>query len=486
MRRSKMFAIVCLSAALFHLAAINIVLAQGGYNDNRVMIQGFMWESHQKGTHRGQGGHEYNVDWQHKWYDHVKSHVAELADAKFDLIWLPPPSQGEGAGYHPQEYDNFSNNYGDETQHTTLIDELLANGIEPIADVVINHRNGTGGWATFKNPDWPPKYICATDEFWNEDPQSNDSLSPRDKEILRSDVRGASDYVPPGDWNWNGARDLDHTNPKLREAIKTYLQKLAYLGYRGWRYDMVKGFAPEYVAEYNFASNPTFAVGEYMDGNATTLTHWVDRTKLQGQPDPAQRACSAFDFATYYQLKYMINNSRYIDLRAITWKDGTCDGLIAINKDKSVTFIENHDTGFPQHQFDSFENNDKLMQAYAFILTHPGIPCVYWKHYFEWNRGDQIKPLIRARKYAGIHSGSYIKTEIHGEDYVAILGDKPSDSSTLIVKIGYGFGFNPDPPIWELEAHGQGYAVWIRRTKKLETKQAVDSPKPPFEKPTPP
>ena len=151
-----------------------------------------------------------------------------------------------------------------------------------------------------------------------------------------------------------------------------------------------------------------------------------------------------------------------------------------------MTFLENHDTGFPQKQFDSFGNNDKLMQAYAYILTHPGVPCVYWKHYFEWNRGDEIKAIVRARKYAGVHSGSYVKTEVHGEDYVGIVGDKPSQSETLIVKIGYGLDFNPDGSVWGLETSGNGYAVWVRKSMKEHTKDTVDQPKPPLPIPASP
>jgi alpha-amylase len=124
------------------------------------------------------------------------------------------------------------------------------------------------------------------------------------------------------------------------------------------------------------------------------------------------------------------------------------------------------------------------MQGYAYILTHPGVPCVYWKHYFDWNHGNEIKALIRARKYAGVHSGSYIKSEVHGDDYVAIIGDQPYDSSTLIVKIGPGLDFKPDKNVWALETSGDGYAVWVRNTKKSQTQAKVDSPKPPFETPS--
>jgi alpha-amylase len=463
------------------LVAAAAVFAQGGYNDNRVMLQGFMWESHQDGKQTASGGQEYEVHWKDKWYEHVKSKVDELADAKIDLLWLPSASQGEGAGYHPLELYNFNNNYGTETQQKELLKALLQKGIEPVADVVINHRNGSGGWATFKNPNWPSKYICANDEFWSQD-SSNPTLSDEDKKILAIGDKGAPDYQA-ADSYWTGARDLDHSNPDLRKELKAYLAKLKSLGYRGWRFDMVKGYAPGYVAEYNFDSNPTFAVGEYWDGNPYSVSQWIDGTKMYGQADPALRACSAFDFSTYEKLRELINGGKYNQLPAIHFKDGVLDGLIAVNKDKAVTFLENHDTGFPQKQFDSFPNNEKLMQGYAYILTHPGVPCVYWKHYFDWNRGNEIKAIIHARKYAGVNSGSYIKSEIHGNDYVAIVGDKPTESATLIVKIGDGLDFKPDENLWKLETSGKGYAVWVLKSKKAETQAKVDSPKPPLDVP---
>jgi len=439
-------------------------IAQGGYNDDRVMIQGFMWESHQ-------------TPWTENWYDHVAEQADELADAEVDLIWLPPPSRGEGAGYHPLELNDFDNNYGSEAEHRHLIATLLASGIEPVADVVINHRNGTGGWATFEQPEWPSTFICSDDEFWDQSPTN---LGPADQAILAAGLRGGPDFEGSNFPRWHGARDLDHSNGELRAELKKYLKKLRAYGYRGWRYDMVKGFMPGYVAEYDYDTQPTFAVGEYWDGNAYTLSQWVDGTKLYGQDDPALRACSAFDFATYERLKDLINTGRYDHLPAIHFKDGVLDGLIAVNKDKAVTFLENHDTGYPQKQFDSFPRNEKVLQGYAYILTHPGLPCVYWKHYFDWGFGKQIKELIKARKYAGVHSGSYIKTEVHDGAYVAIVGDKPSESSTLIVKIGPGLEFKPDEDEWALETSGEGYAVWVRKSKKAETKDAVDADKEPI------
>jgi alpha-amylase len=463
---------VVFAAVLFFLIGCGYVCGQGGYNDDRVMIQGFMWESSQQGKQKGNGGYEYDVDWKNKWYKHVEEEVNELAAAKFNLIWLPPPSHGDGAGYSPTELYDFNNNYGTAEEQKELLQMFLRAGIEPVADVVINHRNGSGGWATFKNPDWPSNFICSTDKFWFQNP---DSLNQDDRKILLKGDKGTPDYSGSDYPSVNFARDLDHTNPALRAEIKIYLNKLQSLGYRGWRYDMVKGFAPQYVAEYDYASNPSFAVGEYYDGDAYKISGWIDGTKWQGQPDPAMKSCCAFDFATYYLLKQFINNGQYSYLPAVSYQDGVYDGLIAVNKNKAVTFLENHDTGFPQQQFDSFGNNEKLMQGYAFILTHPGIPCVYWKHYFDWNRGKEIQALIRARKYADVNSGSYIETDVNNGDYVAKIG-AGRDSISLIVKIGPAMVYHPADANMKLETYGIGYAVWVLESKKMEMKNKVDAP----------
>src|SRR4051812_30200054 len=70
--------------------------AQAGFDDDRVMLQGFYWESYR----HGDPGHpEFGTK---KWYAIVGENADELRDARFDLIWLPPPSfAGErSAGYN--------------------------------------------------------------------------------------------------------------------------------------------------------------------------------------------------------------------------------------------------------------------------------------------------------------------------------------------------------------------------------------------------
>ena len=82
--------------------------------DGRVMLQGFYWESYRHGLLPGYGPR--------RWYEIVRQQAEAIAEAGFDLIWLPPPSFAgkRSAGYNPKQYFNLSNSYGDALQQRAL------------------------------------------------------------------------------------------------------------------------------------------------------------------------------------------------------------------------------------------------------------------------------------------------------------------------------------------------------------------------------
>ena len=44
--------------------------------------------------------------------------------------------------------------------------------------------------------------------------------------------------------------DLDHMNEDLRRSLVDWLNYMReYLGFQGWRFDFVRGYAPKYTAE---------------------------------------------------------------------------------------------------------------------------------------------------------------------------------------------------------------------------------------------
>lgn len=451
--------------------------AQEGTMDTRVMLQGFYWESCQ----------------QDNWYDLVKGKVREIKEARFDMIWLPPPSYAgeKNAGYQPKEYFTFDNSYGDVKQQRALLEALWSNGVEPIADIVINHRDGSDGWTGFKKPDWELDAIVMEDEAFYED--ASQVVEKKDRAIYHEDwaiyinksicegnpscgcINTDKQVKGYQTCQYNAFRDIAHANKTVRRDIMKYLLSLQALGYRGWRYDMVHGYHARWIAAYNKVTHPTFSVGEYDWGRQDESRGWVWHTATT--EDDFNSCSCVFDFATQRALKD--NKGQYKNWYA----HGNGLGLVGDNtdglawKDKAVTFIENHDTGYREkdehHTNDSFQDGWEAEQAYAYILTHPGIPCVYWKHYFQWNDNGlpaAIKALINARKVAGVHSGSQIYTQDNARKAGVYAAKIVGTKADICVRIG------GDDNQWSVKtsnyegykviAKGNGWKVWINSSKK--------------------
>ncbi len=153
---------------------------------------------------------------------------------------------------------------------------------------------------------------------------------------------------------------------------------------------MVHGYHARWIAVYNRASHPSFSVGEYDWADHNGQRGWIWHTAtVSGNLETAN---SVFDFSSFFTLKD--NKGNYSALygfgNGLGMVGDTTDGYLW--KNKTVTFLENHDTGYrtnedgtPQlhHTLDSFFNDWQVEQSYAYILTHPGVPCVYWKHFFD-------------------------------------------------------------------------------------------------------
>lgn len=457
--------------------------AEPGYDDDRIMLQGFYWESYRHGhTDRfPQHGPDH-------WYTIVKRNAGAIRDGHFDLVWLPPPcySGDLSAGYGPKEYFKLANSYGSDAEHKDMLRALLDAGVEPLADLVLNHRDGTGGWATFKNPDWGLWAVCSTDDcFWKD--ESGLKNTPDDQKGAAEEKRAYRGY---DNHSYDVFRDIDHTNKGVRRDILKYLLMLKSAGYRGWRYDMVHGFSARWLAVYNRHTGPTFSVGEYDWDKHEQQRGWIyESATTKGD---LRTASNVFDFTTKHTLA--ANKSNYAAWYAygngLGMMGDSTDGLPW--KNRAVTFLENHDTGYrteedgtpeKHHYHDSFANTWEVEQGYAYILTHPGIPCVYWKHYFDWG-GDlqnKIKALANARKVAGVKSSSAIHTQKNAQAagvYAALV--EGSNGAKLYVRVG-GSDASWTPATsgytdYRDYAHGAGWAVWLHLPGNPPVQQAAAHP----------
>jgi alpha-amylase len=466
--------------AILSVFSVNL-FAQSGFNDDRVILQGFYWESYRFGHPEFKG---FGKD--KTWYEIVKTKAQDIHNGLFDMIWLPPPSKcSDGAGYGPTEYFNPNNMYGDSAKHRALLEELWKNGVEPIADIVINHRNGSTGWAGFINPGWGLNTICQSDEAFY-DNRSDVKNTPVEKRGQDEEPVKEYDSSRERAFAYNVFRDIDHTNPVVRKDVLRYLFFLKSMGYRAWRYDMVHGYHATHIADYNSHTTPTLSVGEYDWDKQNVWRGWIWNTATNSG-DRLQTASDVFDFSTYYTLKSSIgadchNNANYPALYAynngLGFMGDNTDGLPW--KNRAVTFLENHDTGWrtdetgnPQKNgdrdsYDSFANNWQVEQGYAYILTHPGIPCVFWKHYFDWGQElqNKIRALINARKIAGVNSGSIIHTQNNAKSANVYAAMIEGINGQLYVRIG-GDDTNWEPSgsgyhNYREYANGNGWKVWIK------------------------
>ena len=349
--------------------------SQGWASDySGVMLQGFSWDSYNESQ------------WKvlEKQADELKGYI--------DLVWLPQSGKcletTQVMGYMPYYYFNQNSSFGSEAELRSLITKFKAAGIGAIADVVINHRN-TEGWYNFPAETYKgvTYQMQSTDICKNDDGGTTATQAATDGVSLSQNIDEGTDF--------GGCRDIDHKSENVQKVIKAYLKYLKDdLGYTGFRYDMVKGFDGNHVAEYNDATGVEYSVGEYWDGN-DKIESWINRTNKKS---------AAFDFQFRYNVRDAVNGAANGKVTTSSdWsKLYSNDNLMhdANYRRYAVTFVENHDT---QKRSES-EQNDPLRKdtiaANAYMLAMPGTPCIFQPH---WNAyKSEIKEMIAARKYAGI------------------------------------------------------------------------------------
>ncbi|VTR94357.1 alpha-amylase : Alpha amylase catalytic region OS=Methylobacterium nodulans (strain ORS2060 / LMG 21967) GN=Mnod_0201 PE=4 SV=1: Alpha-amylase [Gemmata massiliana] len=340
-----------------------------------------------------------------------------------------------------------------------------------------NHRDGTDSWADFKSPDWGLNTITRNDDAFDPIRQPNSPIKNTPVAQRGAEEERPSEYASHGGttYEYGDFRDIDHTNKQVRRDIIKYLLQLKSFGYRGWRYDMVHGYHAKRLAVYNKRSNPTFSVGEYEWHAHADQRGWIKYTATS-EPGDLKTASSVFDFTTFGTLKN--NKGQYRNWYAfdngLGMMGDTTEGKPW--KQRAVTFVENHDTGYrtkpngspeKDHEKDSFANNWEVEQAYAYVLTHTGVPCVYWKHYFDWG-GDlreRIKALINARKVAGVHSGSDLYVQQNAKAKGVYAARVKGSKGDLYVRVG-GTDADWQPSSSNYKdyreyAAGEGWRVWV-------------------------
>jgi hypothetical protein len=368
------------------------------HGGDEIILQGFHWNVVRTA--------------ENDWYNMLKNTAEEIKNDGFTGIWLPVPwrdqsfwnpSPGDnirfgGEGYFWTDF-NKNSRYGSDIELQEAAAELKGKGVKVIYDLVPNHHN---------RGHRPDEWDLASNQGY-----------------YRTDCFNCDD----GDPFMSGDSDLNTGNETIYNNFKNELSNLkSNYSAGGFRFDFVRGYAPQRIdAWMSEAFDEGFCVGElwkspqeYPSNDWRHNASWQDIIK--DFSDTSQ--CSVFDFA----LKERMQNGSISD-----WKYGLNSNPDPKWREVAVTFVDNHDTGYSpgplggQHHWPLADQKRKM--AYAYILSSPGTPTVYWPHMYDWGLKGFIKNLIEIRQSLGIKAYSDIK--FHNR-YSGLVGTTMGSNGELL------------------------------------------------------
>lgn len=339
----------------------------------------------------------------------LSSSAADLANAGFTAVWLPPAYKNmnqNSVGYEPYDlYDlgefNQKNStrtkYGTISQYTNAIAACHTNGIDVYADVVLNHKSGadysenvsayevyndnrlykvTGNaininaWTKFTFPGRGTKYSSFK---W--DASCFDGVDDYGKIYLFANKSWDSNVsTENNNYDYLMGADIDFDNQSVVKELKNWgIWYTNKCNLDGFRLDAVKHIKSTFYSDWlNTVRNSTgkemFTVGEYWSSDINALKNYLYETGY---------SMSLFDVPLHYNFKAAADSNGYYDLRYLF-----NNTLVSDNPVKAVTFVDNHDTQ-PGQALQSNVGEWFKMLAYTAILTREGgYPCVFYGDYY--------------------------------------------------------------------------------------------------------
>lgn len=344
-------------------------------------------------------------------------------------VWLPPAYKGmngmNDVGYGVYDtYDlgefeqkgTVSTKYGTREEYLKAVKALQKNGIEVLADIVLNHMMGADGcervnaletaennrnqsvsnikeisaWTIFNFPGRAGKY---SDFTWNSSHFNGvdwDEASKRKAVYLFEGKKWDTQTdEEKGNFDYLMGADLDMENAVVRsQLIKWGLWYEETVGMDGFRLDAVKhikaGFYKEWLDKIREKTGKNmFAVAEYWHADLRRLLRYLDSV---------DHCMSLFDVPMHFNFYNASNQGGTYDMRYLL--DNT---LAEHRSDYAVTFVDNHDTQ-PGQALCSFVQSWFKPLAYACILFRKeGLPCIFYGDLYGLP-SHNIPPMVNLRK----------------------------------------------------------------------------------------
>lgn len=345
----------------------------------------------------------------------VKEEASNLSKVGINALWLPPAYKGadgkDDVGYGVYDLydlgefnqkDTIETKYGTKAEYLEAIKESQKNGIEVYADIVLSHKGGADeiekvevirvdkfdrnkqigepltidAWTSFKFPGRNGKY---SDFTWDSNYfNAVDFDNATNENSIFKFCKNGTDWSKDVD-NENGNfeylmyADINMANEDVVNELKSWGEwYIKTTGVNGFRFDAVKHIKFSFCKEWltylrNKFNKNFFAVGEYWNGDVNILKNYLNQT---------DSVMNLFDVPLHFNF---LNASNDKDFNLSKILDNTLTQFVP---ERSVLFVDNHDTE-PEQALESWIKPWFKLPAYTFILTRrEGIPCVFFGDYY--------------------------------------------------------------------------------------------------------
>jgi glycosidase len=306
----------------------------------------------------------------------IQQKMSYLAGMGVTTIWISPPvdnlntniPDGGGNptasyhGYQGRDFKRIEEHFGNSGNTWTDFDAMVtaahANGIKVVVDFAPNHstQDNAGEFGSlYDNGTLLGNYTSDTNGYFHH----NANISGG----------GWDDRYQVEYYTLFDLADLNQEHATIDGYLKSAAQLFQQHGVDGFRIDAIKHIT--WGWEYSFANSiytygDSFLFGEWYQGN-TSDPLYHDSYKFANKS-----GMSMLDFPLNTAIRSVFaSNSNFSDIDAVLTQEATNFTW----KEDLVTFIDNHDMA----RFLSVNNNNnRLHEAMAFVLTARGIPCIYY------------------------------------------------------------------------------------------------------------
>lgn len=392
---------------------------------NQALMQYFEWYLPNDGQH----------------WNRLREAAPHLAHLGIRKVWMPPAFKAtntDDVGYGVYDlYDlgefnqkgDVRTKYGTKEEYLEAIHVLKEHGIDPIADIVLNHKANADerehfevikmdpnhrqnaishpyeieGWTKFTFPGRQGMY---SDFIWHWYHFSGIDYDAKHGEtgiyMIMGENKGWADDATVdsenGNFDYLMFADIDYRHPGVVEHLHEWMQwYVNTTGIRGFRLDAIKHIDQTFMSglikhAMELYGEDFYVFGEYWKNDIETKEDYLDGTDY---------TFDLVDVTLHMNFYQAGQQEASFDLRTLF--DGS---LMQLNPQFAVTFVDNHDTQRGQSLESTVAEWFKPIAYASILLREQGLPCIFYGDYYgiEGEFGQQsfqevLDKLLRLRLY---------------------------------------------------------------------------------------